>query len=261
MILYKYVDLETARKILANQTVKFTHPYDFNDPFEVTSASYESNEREYSDEGNSINRLKISMCYGILSLSRSPTNPLMWAHYGRGQKMPHENAIYLGQNNTAHGGMAIGIDVNESGLNDEIENILPAKFGNVIYTTTKPTSAFSESENLQLIEGLVSRYNPQYQEALQRLFLYKSSHWSYEEEVRVVRNIHRNPKGEHNDRGIQKINMNSFKEIYIGSSHSHDKNHSRILFNEIKSSLPDCKVLLCNTYGKTWEINFDEIKS
>ncbi|MDP9706645.1 UNVERIFIED_ORG: hypothetical protein J2W64_003859 [Rahnella aquatilis] len=261
MILYKYVDLETARKILANHTVKFTNPYDFNDPFEVTSAFYESNERKYSDEGNALNHLKISMCYGILSLSRSPTNPLMWAHYGWGKRMHHENVIFLGQNNTAHGGMVIGIDINESGLNDEGSNIIPAKFGSVIYTTTKPTTAFSESENLELIEGMKFHYDPQYQEALQRAFLYKSSHWSYEEEVRVVRNIHRNCKGEYNDRGIQKINKNSIKEIYIGSSHSYNKNHSRALSNEIKSSLPDCKVLQCNTNVKTWDINFDEIKS
>lgn len=259
MILYKYVDLETARLIFTNHTVKFTHPYDLNDPFEVTSLSYESGSREYSDIDNSFNLIKISMSYGILSLSRSPTNPLMWAHYARGKRLSHDKTIHLGQDNTAHGGMVIGIDINEADLNSVWGNVIPAKFGNVIYTTTKPTGEFSESENNRLFEGIQFNYDPECLEALQRVFLYKSSLWAYEEEVRIVRNIHRNPLGKYNDQGIQEINKNSIKEIYIGSSHSHDINHARGFFDEIKSNLPHCKILLCNTKGNTWGINYDEL--
>ena len=40
MILYKYVDMLTAIKIIIDPSVKFTHPYDFNDPFEVSSLIY-----------------------------------------------------------------------------------------------------------------------------------------------------------------------------------------------------------------------------
>lgn len=44
MILYKYVDLCTGMKIVRNPSVKFTHPYNLNDPFEITSSFYETDD-------------------------------------------------------------------------------------------------------------------------------------------------------------------------------------------------------------------------
>lgn len=259
MILYKYVDLETARKILANKTVRFTHTHDLNDPFEATCLLYENETRNYHDRENYFNHIKISMSYGILSLSRSALNPLMWAHYGWGKKLPHNNGIYLGESNKSHGGMVIGIDIDKAGFNNESWNVLPAKFGNVIYTTTKPTNVFSESQSYDLFEGAQYSYDPKLLEALQRVFLYKSSAWSYEEEVRVVRNILKNPLQDFGYRGIQEIPSDSIMEVYIGCGHSHDEKNVTAFYEEIKAYIPSCKIFLCNTRGTTWDINFEEI--
>lgn len=260
MILYKYVDLDTSKIIIKQHTVKFSHPYELNDPYEVTSLFYESEERSYEGHENAFNQLKIGMSYGILSLSRSPINPLMWAHYGRGKRAPLEKVIDLGHNNTAHGGMVIGIDTERAGFNCEKINLIPEKYGSVIYTTKKPIGEFSESKNIELFEGMSFSYNHKFHEALQRVFLYKSHHWSYEEEVRIVRNTHRNPIDNYGHRGIYKIDCESIKEIYIGSGHSHNKKQTMTLYQEIKSEIPNCEVLLCNTKGKSWGINAEPIK-
>lgn len=259
MILYKYVDLCTGMKIVRNPSVKFTHPYNLNDPFEITSSFYESDTRFYSHEDNYIKHHKLSVSYGILSLSRAPLNPLMWAHYSRGKRQASSKSIHLGEKNTAHGGLVIGIDADEAGLNHEASNIIPAKFGSVIYTSTKPVSRFNNSEDVSINEGIITCFNSNCLEALQRIFLYKSKDWSYEEEVRVVRNIARAEKKEYRQE-IQAIEKDSIKEIYIGSIHSYPPESASIIYSEINKNLPSCKVLLCNTEGKGWDINVTPFK-
>lgn len=259
MILYKYVDLCTGMKIVRNPSVKFTHPYDLNDPFEITSSFYETDDHDYSHENNYLNLHKLSTSYGVLSLSRAPLNALMWAHYARGKRHGGGKFIHFGENNTTHGGLVIGIDADKAGLNNEGNNIIPAKFGSVIYTSTKPISIFNHSENIDIIEGMVTHYNYKYLEALQRMFLYKSVNWSYEEEVRVVRNITRAYQKEYRQE-INPIEKDSIKEIYIGSIHSFPLESANIICREIKKNLPNCEVLLCNTKGKDWNINANPFK-
>jgi len=248
MILYKYTNLNTAQKIITNSTVRFTPPPELNDPFEISSLFYESENRNYAASENHMRNIVISLSYGILSLSRTPLNPLMWAHYAPGKKRPYKEAILLTQNNNTHGGMVFGIDTNLAGLDNEGQNVIPARFGSVIYTTTKPTNQFTHSEHPWLYDGTQFHFDPSLMEAIQRTFLYKSSHWSYEEEVRVVRNIHRREQ-------IQEIDKNSIKEIYIGSGHRHSKDYLMRLNRKIKKSFPFCSVFICNIQDKEWSIS------
>lgn len=83
MILYKYVDSKTADIIIKDSTLKFSKATSLNDPFELTSLHYGTN---HQDEEQEIRFISACMSYGILSLTRNPLNPLMWAHYGRGKK-------------------------------------------------------------------------------------------------------------------------------------------------------------------------------
>lgn len=46
-ILYKYVDLQGAKKILFNNTLKVTPPNKFNDPFEMMAGGVFDVSREY----------------------------------------------------------------------------------------------------------------------------------------------------------------------------------------------------------------------
>lgn len=89
--------------------------------------------------------------------------------------------------------------------------------------------------------------------------MYKSVDWSYEEEVRVVRNITRANQKKYRQ-GIIAIKKDSIKEIYIGSIHGFPQENANIIYSEIKKNLPNCEVLLCNTNGKGWNINANPLK-
>ncbi|MGH8068253.1 MAG: DUF2971 domain-containing protein [Candidatus Entotheonellia bacterium] len=172
MILYKYVLYEAGRKIIAGNSIGFAGASDFNDPFELTGYPREeaanpvlqfiTNIRADAKRGIWIRNS------AILCLTRSPLNPLMWAHYAE-----------------AHRGFVIGFDVNVSGFTATDMNLLPAQFGSMIYTEQKPRHKLVISALMEV--GGEMSYRPELLEKLQRLFLHKPLCWSYEEEVRIVR--------------------------------------------------------------------------
>lgn len=122
MKLYKYTTLDAAVKIVENQQIHFARMSDFNDPFE--GAFVDSPEDLKGFEADSypfLLREGIINNFVILSLTRSPFNSLMWAHYGN-----------------AHSGCVIEIDVDKAGFNDANLCSVPADYGDIIYTTSKP---------------------------------------------------------------------------------------------------------------------------
>ncbi|MBM6607933.1 DUF2971 domain-containing protein [Enterobacteriaceae bacterium RIT814] len=246
MILYKYVDAKTAELIIKNSTLKFSKAASLNDPFELTSLHYAS---DSEDSDQAMRFVAASMSYGILSLTRNPLNPLMWAHYGKGQKVEGGRGISLDQDNGSHAGFVFGIDTEKAGLDENYSNVIPAKYGSVIYASTKPRNPFESSDNHMFYEGLEHQFNPKILEALQRTFLYKPAYWSYEEEVRVVRNVHRRSTE------IQTMDRSSFKEIYIGFRNSFNKNYLMSIQDEIDEAFPDCEIYVCGFDKKEWTFN------
>jgi hypothetical protein len=116
MILYKYVPFDDGKRILENGSVRFTQPEFFNDPFDLP---YYPREASANPVGGIFDRLHTmgkeeiwKKNTGILSLTRTPTNPLMWAHYA-----------------DKHRGIVIGIDAIAVGLTDEKTNHSLASFG------------------------------------------------------------------------------------------------------------------------------------
>lgn len=98
----------------------------------------------------------------------------MWAHYG-----------------DSHQGAVIGIDIEEASLADENYSVIPAQYGEVVYSATKPKNLFDFSiEELIDIVYETSYFESNFYNIFKRAFLYKSHEWSYEEEVRIVKNIH-----------------------------------------------------------------------
>ena len=100
----------------------FSQPKTFNDPFDMPSYPDEPAEdlhaaifgRLRTIVKNSVS----SENTGILALTRTPGNSLMWAHYA-----------------DKHQDMVIGIDVEAAGLTNERTNLIPAQFGSVIYVS------------------------------------------------------------------------------------------------------------------------------
>jgi len=217
MILYKYVGLTGGIEIIRTNTIGFRQPIYLNDPTEL-SAAYPRN--DYHDANDFIemsNRRSLKdfiwrTKYGILSLTRSANNPLMWSHYSEGHK-----------------GFVIGFKVTHDFFSSKDVNLVPVQFGNVIYTSTKPIHSFIDKSDHVIKVGSEISYLPERLESLQRIFLYKPLCWSYEEEVRIVRNISmkkqsnrekidevRIIKANDNDLYVYNLPKNTIKEIYLG---------------------------------------------
>lgn len=175
MILYKYMSESGADKILRSQAIGFSKPDTFNDPYELQAA--------YPPQGDNPIALLLSRVQGIgarftwsdtsgvLCLTRNPLNALMWAHYG-----------------CEHKGVVLGFDVEKAGFLDTQRCLIPAQFGNIVYTHTRPTHPlvpFNGSDPIHM--GHTHHYPAGHEEKLHRTFLQKPACWSYEEEVRVVK--------------------------------------------------------------------------
>lgn len=175
MILYKYYNAENGLKAIESRRLGFRTPKHFNDPFELTALSNGDGPGTKLDTLRSlVESLKEQVV--ILSLTRSPLNPLMWAHYGR-----------------EHSGIVVGYDIEGPFLNSQKYSLIPADTGDVIYTHTKsPFKMTPETMSaLQRVYhwGFGSGESPVYeQQAIaRRLFLTKHASWVYEEEVRIVK--------------------------------------------------------------------------
>lgn len=222
MMLYKYVPFEAGRKILETSTIGFSQPKYFNDPFDMPSYPSEpadnSIERVFDRMGVWGKEYIWGENTGILSLTRTPHNPLMWSHYA-----------------DMHRGMVIGIEVVLAGLTDEQGNLIPAQYGSVIYVSQRPDQPFIGKPTSGLAVGATHHFPHDHYEKLQRLFLHKPLCWSYEEEVRVVKCL----KGisadgsetqsgkfsiiNHGSRPLYLLSIpsNAIKEVYLGFRSDH----------------------------------------
>lgn len=168
---------------MESETIGFSEPRDFNDPFETAARPRQQELQNlrfvFSCKNHTANHWSFN--FAILSLTRQPLNKIMLAHYA-----------------DQHKGMVIGFDISKiPEFTSEKWAFIPAQQGNVIYTSTMPTHPPTDSES----------YSSGYPESAsletrQRAFLFKDSDWSLEEEVRIVKFL----------RGYEKF----FDVIYLG---------------------------------------------
>ncbi len=178
MILYKYMSLGAAKAVLENQSIGFSNLEDFNDPFEGRALVFDGSQVPPRVQLDAyLSRLR---AYGVLSLTRTPLNALMWAHYG-----------------DEHRGVVLGIDTDIAGFNIRESCLIPADYGDIIYTATHPGRRQKSGDAQHLLsigDDLGLDFEPEKLNFYRDAFLYKSANWAYEEEVRVVKNV-RNIKG------------------------------------------------------------------
>jgi hypothetical protein len=175
MILYKYYGAKAGLKAIESRQLGFRTPSKFNDPFELTALSNGAGPLVKQETlRHQIETLKNQVV--VLSLTRSPENPLMWAHYGE-----------------EHKGFVIAYDVSGDFLCSTNYNLIPADFGDVIYTHTKSPFMVTPENMETLLQvyqqgfGADGESTFQQQALARRLFLTKHASWVYEEEVRIVK--------------------------------------------------------------------------
>jgi hypothetical protein len=223
VLLYKYVPLERGREIIRDGRVCFSLSENFNDPFDKPRYPRERSLTFTEELFDPLQRMGKELVWaamtGILSLTRTPANPLMWAHYAAG-----------------HIGMVVGFDAVIAGFTDETANLIPAQFGGVIYVSRRPIAPFIGNYSVPLNVGGTHHFAMEHYEKLQRIFLHKSIHWSYEEEVRVVKSLSdQSGNGGTTPSGSFKIDwandtryhmyslpVGAIKEIYFGLNSDHE---------------------------------------
>lgn len=159
--MYKFTGFRES--FFMDRKVRVTQPKFFNDPFETAinssllSGIWLNELKNYGlgDEDFLINHLRhnseVDPSIGILSLTKSPNNLLMWAHYAN-----------------EHKGIVVEVDVNHSFFNSKSSGF-SGKCFEIQYTNERrETTDYLKNES-----GLPPR-----------ALLKKSTEWSYEKEVR-----------------------------------------------------------------------------
>ncbi|WP_017452179.1 DUF2971 domain-containing protein [Herbaspirillum rubrisubalbicans] len=238
--------------MLEKKTIAFSQVKTFNDPTEVTAAGYNGEMTDGFPRDFLLNQ-----AYGVCCLTRTALNPIMWAHYA-----------------DCHRGLVIGIDSQLAELESLDECILPARYGAVIYTASKPNHPYELSEEQAVREGKLTKFDHRYLEALQRMFLQKSSEWAYEEEVRIVKTIEnlRNqsiflPNGP-NAEGFRElwgtylltIPPQSIRSVHLGWHTSPmDFDGAKALFLALEQWAPGIDVYECSFERYSWKMQAKKI--
>lgn len=189
---YKYLpDMNGIGGVVRDGTIKFTHPSDFNDPFDCMPSSKFGSFRNLSERnpelyqvlksrpGSPATRMmetqrimramrekvrsgemvKLLLSQAsVLSLSKTPMSILMWSHYAK-----------------YHSGAVVEFKIPISHTYFDVETVyrdlVPL---DVTYTSARPVMEFNGEPS----SG---------DDVLHQLFLAKSDHWSYEQESRVIK--------------------------------------------------------------------------
>lgn len=175
-ILYKYFSYSGGLKAIGSRHYGFTAPVYFNDPFELTYLIGETYGKKSHNLKNLVNGLRDSV--GVLCLTRSHLNALMWAHYAE-----------------SHTGFVVAYDVDDDFLTSSLYNLIPVQEGEVEYVSKFDQIGFqkidwSDINNVSLLScGVDVEVTKKIRGALQHVYLKKHNVWRYECEVRVVKLI------------------------------------------------------------------------
>lgn len=266
MIIYKYLSSELGKAVIGNGKVAFSLARYFNDPFE-TEAGYPVPKIDpVSDLMNGIRSWGAREAWtrncGVLCLTRSPLNPLMWAHYGE-----------------EHRGFVLGFDAERSGFLSEESCLIPAQFGSIIYTQTRPIDPLPHRDRADPINvGREHRFRSDHYDKLSQLFLQKPACWSYEEEVRVVKCIADfdehgvNPSGvfdvrtSKNEDGAERrtylyqLQKGSLRKVIVGQRNRLLNNGQKLqeFVNSLRLVHPEVEVSICQMARETWNIELKD---
>ena len=233
-IIYKYVSFDTALKIIEKNSLLFSAPTTFNDPFDLNNALIDktcSNKqlREWIDtieglsnshkklfyKNNKDNPLKLLQILdetlkdfkttaGICCFSKSYKNPLMWSHYA-----------------DKHAGICLGFNITPNSV---------AEFTILEVSYIDQIIPISYYKNTPLV------------------FMYwiftKSNIWSYEEEVRAVYN---------KKNGILKFEKSCLQEIHFGlRTTEKQRNEFKSMLSSLKYNIQKMTLMKMDT--KTFDL-------
>jgi hypothetical protein len=252
LILYKYYSYDAGLAALRSSQLGFRTPKNFNDPFELTFLSNaQGPDSKLSDLESEIGELKSSVA--VLSLTRTPLNPLMWANYGK-----------------EHEGFVIGYETNNKFLTSKDFNLVTVDDGDVVYTNTKSPHVLNLASMRVLHDvymagqGLLEPKDKKakLESLMRKIFLTKHSIWVHEEEVRVVKV---SSPGFETVESIQNDPLRSFYSLSknVAPGYSCDMVDGLLIYNyrvKIKEVYLGVRNPLLNSYGRNTLIHQPHIE-
>jgi Protein of unknown function (DUF2971) len=175
MILYKYYGYKAGLAALRSRKLGFRCPNEFNDPLEL---SFPGDKSDSTGQPLAQALEVLRKWVVILSLTKTPTDPLMWAHYGE-----------------EHRGFVIGYDISDPFLSSSDYNLITVDDGTVTYaspTASKITAAYDPTTIHSLLQFSLGappneKILDEVRSLAKKVFLTKHPRWSSEREVRVVK--------------------------------------------------------------------------
>jgi len=168
MRLFKYVSVGTINKIIENNSLRFTQPYELNDPFDMFPV-YDDKITQMDNTGFlskadivEFYKYAININYLGLSMSKCMDSILMWSHYG-------EN----------HRGVMLEFNLNSSFFYTKNNEGLAYS---VPYSSIRPP--FVSNEIVK--KASVNRASSEEVEEIRKCIFTKAKCWDYEEEVRFI---------------------------------------------------------------------------
>ncbi len=249
---YKYYTADTALTVLTNDTLQFTHPSVFNDPFDCNVSLFDFEDEEVRSHmedlikryhcNNYVERLRLQRNLnakimpfakdimqdifntensnrGVTCFSKSSVNMLMWAHYA-----------------ACHTGVCLGYDLvslrNFIVLKSPESCLIPVKYKDSIV----PIKDFHGMEMLHTWFGS------------------KHAMWHYEEEIRMIsRPLKFNTDKKH----YYIIPTDIIKEIYLGTSLNAEKREEIIKL--VKDRFQHVKLFQVKPNYDTFTLGQEEI--
>lgn len=142
MRVYRFLNEEFGLKALKERRIKISRIHELNDPFEwAAPAGADARHRHAFN----VTKLKMSQNRGLICVSRSWRNPLLWSHYA-----------------DHHKGLCLGFDVPEG------------EFDAVAYLQNKIPCNWGRWESDQFYQEFI----------MKQVILTKFDHWKYESELR-----------------------------------------------------------------------------
>lgn len=182
---FRYTSIERAIQIITEQSLYFSSPLDFNDPYEcmpaiqktfnefnIDSLANKKSQRDYIEHLE--NEIFGSYKIGIVCLSETNKNTIMYAHYSQN-----------------HEGLCLGFEVDI--YDSRPERADPFLASEVIYGDTYPV--------------LCGNQNPK--EHFKNMFLHKQKDWCYEKEWRIVNLLIENNR-------LCEFPKNMLKQVVLG---------------------------------------------
>ncbi|WP_305405797.1 DUF2971 domain-containing protein [Photobacterium leiognathi] len=156
--LYKYLSEDVALKFIENPILRVTQHWDLNDPFECLLAQSDKTFlNDIKNEGLSNHMENFMSLHGIISLSETPDNLLMWSHYADNHK-----------------GAVIEFTIDEN---------YPFDLFNVCHI---PMSSDAILRKVNYRKNRKSPLNNSLEDLRNHYYLTKSDEWIYEKEYRYI---------------------------------------------------------------------------